>query len=338
MKNQINVNITPKSVILVLATLLVIYFLSSVLGLVFLFILSYILASALRPLTKWFNKIGLPLSLSSVLVIIMFLTVFIVTVGALMPIIIEQTRSIYDNRLEILESLEYAILALPPALADGITRYIESLPRIMSDYLVSPRLLTSVLGILAGLGGLVLFFIITVYILIDQSTPANLIKKYWPKSSRDLALDSFKSFEIKISQWVRGQIILSVSVGLLSYIGLKILGVPYAELLAVIAAITELIPYIGPWIGGIIAGAVALTVSPILAIYVGILYVVVQQFESAVLVPRVMKKAVDLSPVATLFIVTAGLSLFGIWGAIISIPLAAGAKAAIDTYLRRVNG
>lgn len=338
MKDQLNVNITPKSVFLVLLTLILVYFLSNILGLVFLFVLAYILASALRPITKWFQKIGIPLSLSSVLVILIFLSIFIITVGSLIPIVVEQTRSVYNNRADIIDSLEYAVQALPPALSDGATKYMSELPSIFSEYLVSPRLLSNILGVLAGLGGLILFFVVTVYILIDQSSPINLIKKYWPKKSRDIALDSFKAFEIKISQWVRGQIILSLSVGILSYIGLKLLGVPYAELLAVIAAITELIPYIGPWIGGILAGTVALTVSPMLAIYVGILYIAVQQLESAILVPRVMKRAVDLSPVSILFIVTAGLALFGIWGAIITIPIAAGTKAAIDAYFRRLNG
>lgn len=338
MKNQINVNITPKSVALVLLTLIAIYFVSSVIGLVFLFILAYILATALNPITKWLHKIGIPLALSSLLVILIFLTTFVVTVGSIVPIIADQTRSLYENRAEIVENLEYAVGALPPSISEGVATYMHDLPTIIGDYLVSPRLLNNIVGVLAGFGGLILFFVVTVYILIDQSTPASLIKKYWPKANRDIALDSFKAFDIKISQWIRGQIILSLSVGIMSYIGLKALGVPYAELLAVIAAITELIPYIGPWIGGLLAGTVALTVSPLLAVYVGILYVGIQQLESAILVPRVMKKAVDLSPVAILFIVTAGLALFGIWGAIITIPIAAGTKAAIDAYLRRVNG
>jgi predicted PurR-regulated permease PerM len=72
-KNQINVNITPKSVALVLLTLIAIYFVSSVIGLVFLFILAYILATALNPMTRWFHKIGIPLTLSSLFVILIFL-------------------------------------------------------------------------------------------------------------------------------------------------------------------------------------------------------------------------------------------------------------------------
>lgn len=338
MKNQLNVNITPKSVVLVLVILLMIYFSIQASGIIFLFILAYILASALRPIVRWLVKKKIPAGLASMIVVSLFILIFISTLGMLVPVVGEQVKGIYDNKTEIVNSLEYIIDGFPPTLSESIYSYSHSLPDKIKEYVVGPQIIDNIVGLVVGLSGLIIFIVVTAYILIDKSTPSNLIKKYWPKESRDLALDSFKAFDLKISQWVRGQMILSVAVGLLSYIGFKVLGLPYAELLAVIAAVTELIPYVGPWIGGLIAVVVALTVSPILGFWTGILAFGIQQFESAVLVPRVMKKAVDLSPVTILFIIAIGLSLFGVWGAIISIPLVAGFKAAIDVYLRRING
>lgn len=337
MSNQINVSITFKSIILVLLTLLAVYFIGDVLGLVFLFFLAYILASALRPLINWLNKIGIPFIVSSVLVIFSLIFFFIVAIGSLVPLLAEQARSLYEKRTEIISSIESLADSLPPAFSEGISAYIHTLPAVFTNYLVSPGILQNILGILTGIGGILLFLIVTIYILIDRSTPLNLIKKYWPKDTKGVALEAFRAFELKISHWVRGQVILSLLVGILSYIGLKILGVQYAELLAVFTAIMGLVPYIGPWISGALAVIIALITSPLLAVYVIILYVVVQQLESAVLVPRIMKRAVDLSPVSILFIITAGMTTFGIMGAIIMIPLAAGIKAATEIYIKRAD-
>ena len=121
---------------------------------------------------------------------------------------------------------------------------------------------------------------------------------------------------------MRGQLILSLLIGTTTFIGLTLLGVEYALPLAIIAGLLEVVPVIGPIISGIPAVLVALTVSPLLAVLVGGLYLAIQQVESHVIVPQVMKRAVGLNPLLVILAVSVGTRLLGISGALLAVPIA----------------
>ena len=127
----------------------------------------------------------------------------------------------------------------------------------------------------------------------------------------------------KVSAWLRAQFVLAGVMGVFAAIGLGLMGVPYFYVIAVVAAIGETIPIVGPVVGGITAVAVAITVSPKLAMMVGIYFLVLHQLEANVLVPKIMEKRVGVSPVAVLVALLIGGALWGLVGAILAIPTAA---------------
>ena len=137
-----------------------------------------------------------------------------------------------------------------------------------------------------------------------------------------------------MGMWLRGQLFLSFIVGLLVYIGLLILGVKYALVLALIAAILEIIPFIGPTIAAIPAILVGLTDSWIKALVVVILYFVVQQLENHIIVPKVMQKAVGLNPIVVIIVIMVGAKLGGIVGALIAVPVAAAIGVFVGDIMR----
>jgi len=116
---------------------------------------------------------------------------------------------------------------------------------------------------------------------------------------------------------------------LIVYIGLTIIGIPYALVLAIIAGILEIVPTVGPIIAGAIAALVALTISPLAALLVIILFLAVQMLENTFIVPKVMQKAIGVSPVVIILAIIAGAKLLGVVGAIISIPIAASISVLI---------
>jgi predicted PurR-regulated permease PerM len=118
--------------------------------------------------------------------------------------------------------------------------------------------------------------------------------------------------------------------GTYAAIGLGLMGVPYFYVIALIAAIGETIPIVGPVIGGVTAVAVALTVSPKLALIVGIYFLVLHQLEANVLVPKIMERSVGVSPVAVLVALLVGGALMGLPGAILAIPTAALLSVIIE--------
>jgi len=127
--------------------------------------------------------------------------------------------------------------------------------------------------------------------------------------------------EAGLGAWVRGEIILMIIVGMLSFVGLTLLQVPYALSLAVWAGLLEIVPIIGPILSAVPAVLVALLVSPVLAVAVVALYFIVQQLENHLIVPNVMRRAVGVNPLITILTLMVGAKLAGISGAVLSVPL-----------------
>jgi predicted PurR-regulated permease PerM len=133
----------------------------------------------------------------------------------------------------------------------------------------------------------------------------------------------------KIGRWLRGQLLLSLIIFLMTYAGLTILGVRYALVLALFAGVTELIPYIGPFIGLVPALFIALTQSPIVALGVLVLYIIIQQLENYVIVPKVMQRAVGLNPIVIIVAMLVGAKMAGILGIILAVPVATALSVAV---------
>jgi predicted PurR-regulated permease PerM len=138
--------------------------------------------------------------------------------------------------------------------------------------------------------------------------------------------------EQTLGAYVRGQVILMAIIGIISFLGLWALSIPYALALGAIAGLMEVIPVLGPILGAIPAIMVAFTISPALALIVALFYLVVQQLEGNVLVPKVMQDNVGLNPLLVILTLTAGAALYGIVGAIVAIPLA----GALQVFVKRL--
>jgi predicted PurR-regulated permease PerM len=140
---------------------------------------------------------------------------------------------------------------------------------------------------------------------------------------------------MKVSAWLGGQLILSLIIGLTSAIGLWIMGVPYFYVLALISAIGEMIPMVGPILAAIPAILVAVTVSPGLALGVAVFFIVQQQLDNTVLVPKIMGRQVGLSAVNVIIALGIGSQLLGVVGAILSVPTAAIVQVLFEELVAR---
>jgi len=125
---------------------------------------------------------------------------------------------------------------------------------------------------------------------------------------------------------------LGLIIAVIDYIGLLAIQVPYALVLALLSGLLEFIPVVGPFTAGAIAVVVALTVSPLHALLVVILYLIVQQLENGLIVPKIMQKAVGLSPVVIIVAVLIGVKLLGLFGALLAVPIAAVISVFISEW------
>ena len=157
-----------------------------------------------------------------------------------------------------------------------------------------------------------------------------------PVEYEDYSVDLWKRAQKKIGLWMQGQILLSVIVAILVYLGLLIIGIPYALLLSVFTAIAEIIPIFGSLIAGTAAAVVAFSDGGIpLALIVAGLFIVVNQFESNLIYPLIVKKIVGIPPLLVIVALIAGYTLAGFLGVLLSVPVAAVILELITDFDKR---
>lgn len=194
------------------------------------------------------------------------------------------------------------------------------------------------LGLISGVGGvafgLVATFVIGFYYLMEKQLFRNLVLDLFAGQNRERVEGLWDEVESKVGDWLRGQLLLMLIIGFSAGVGYVILDLRFWLLLAVFAGITEIVPIIGPWIGGIPAVAVALVDSWEKALIVAIFLAGLQLVENTVLVPRVMKGAIGLSPLAVFIAVLAGGQFAGPLGALLALPIAAAVQVIVQDEIR----
>ena len=198
------------------------------------------------------------------------------------------------------------------------------------------------LGLITGVGGGIFgalaLLAITFYYLMEKALLRRLVLLEVRPESRARVNRIWDDVEAKVGGWLRGQLTLCLIIGLTATIGYGIMDVRFWPLLGLWAGITEIIPILGPWLGGIPAVIIALTQSWQKALIVTGFIVLLQLLENTVLVPRVMKGAVGLSPLTVFVAILAGTELMGIVGAVLAIPIAALIQVIVTDYLNARRG
>ena len=183
--------------------------------------------------------------------------------------------------------------------------------------------LGAVAGVVGGLVGLLTILILTFYILVDADDLRDTMLRLFAPRERARVAAASRDITVKVSAWLGGQLLLGGIIGATSAIGLWLLGIPFFYVLALISGIGELIPVVGPILAAIPAVAVAATVSLNKVLLVVVFFIIQQQFENHVLVPKVMERQVGVSAVTVIVALLIGGKLLGIIGAILAVPSAA---------------
>lgn len=191
----------------------------------------------------------------------------------------------------------------------------------------------AVAGVVGGIFGLITILILTFYILIEADSLRNTMLRLFPARDRARVAAASRDITVKVSAWLAGQLLLGGIIGATSAVGLWLLGIPFFYVLALISGIGEMIPVIGPILSAVPAVAVAATVSLKKALLVIIFFIVQQQFENHVLVPKVMQRQVGVSPVTVIVALLVGGKLLGILGAVLAVPTAAILQVVLSEFL-----
>jgi predicted PurR-regulated permease PerM len=256
-------------------------------------------------------------------------TIYITIVGALIlvalmvvPPLVTQARDLWARLPEFFDDFQrflmrYRIVQRPITLQEAVSNAPPGSTGAVTT------VLGALLSVIGGVFGLITIVILSFYLLIEAESIFQYVIRFFPRVRGARFSVAARASVLKVSAWLRAQLVLAGVMGVCAGIGLGILGEPYFYVVALIAAVGETIPIVGPIIGGITAVAVAVTTSRQLAVEVGVLFLVLHQLEANVLVPKVMERQVGVSPVAVLIALLVGAELWGLLGAILAIPTAA---------------
>ncbi len=191
----------------------------------------------------------------------------------------------------------------------------------------------AVTSVLSALLALLTILILTFYLLVESDALFAGFVRLFPRPDRPRVHDAALKISTKVSAWLSGQLILGGTIGLSAAIGLYLLDVPYFYVLALLAAFGELVPVVGPIFSAVPAVLVALSVSPQTALFTSIFFLLQQQVENHLLVPKVMERQVGVSAVFVIVALLVGGSVLGIIGAVLAIPSAAILQVVISELL-----
>jgi predicted PurR-regulated permease PerM len=251
--------------------------------------------------------------------------------------LVEQSRQFWKELPNLLDQIQGRLMSW------GLISPGTSLKELIQQAPGSADAVTMVIGTLwgfvGGLFGLITVLLLTFYLLVESQGILDFVLRLVPHQRRQKISEVAAMVTTKVSAWLGGQLLLGFIIGATTAIGLALMGVPYFYLLALIAGVGEMIPIVGPIVSAIPAIAVAFTVSPGLALGVTIFFLVQQQLENAVLVPRIVGQSVGLGAVTVITSLIVGGELLGVVGALLAVPTAAIVKILIEQlYLVETPG
>lgn len=321
-KDSVTIHISTASIVKVLAVFLFLGFLYLVWDVVVIVFIALLFAASLGPALDWLEKKKIPRAAGILLIYSTALLLLSLVVVLLVPAITEQIYQLartfpayYEKFLRIIGDLQ-----LKTDFSQTLQQNLESVGQTLSSYTGS--VINTITGIFGGILAFMMVLVLTFYFSVSKNGLRHFIYSVTPEKHQKYAINLFERIQDKLGLWLRGQLLLSAIIFTVTWIGLLILDVRYALVLAIIAGLTELVPYIGPVIGAVPAVFLAFLQSPVKALLVIALYVVIQQLENNVIVPKVMQRAVGLNPVVVIIVLLLGAKLAGILGALLAIPLA----------------
>ncbi len=187
----------------------------------------------------------------------------------------------------------------------------------------SQNIVANLVGMLGQFIGLVVIPVIVYFMLREQDSLFDGVNKLLPQTLKEPVKDIFKQTDVVLKYYVQNQFIICILIGLVTWILLSLYAVPFALILSIIAAVTEIIPVIGPLIGGIPAVVIAATVSPMTALYVIIIYGAVQFITGYILAPKIMGDKLGIHPLTIILGVLILGNIIGVWGIFFAAPIIA---------------
>ena len=306
MNNKIEISF--KTLLWAVVIVLAAWLLFQIRDILYLLFIAFLLMTAIQPLVVILERIKIPRIVAILIIYAVIFGLFGWVLASSIPSIIVQTTRLTQE----LPGVATKVLPYWQADFNAISQQIAPIGENVIK--VTVDIFTNIITTLV-----VLFF--TFYFLLERRYTKQIITNMFGETIAERTVEILKAIELRIGEWVRVQLILMLIVGICVYIGLLILRIDFALPLSLVAALFVIVPNIGPLISAIPAVLIGFATSPLLALSVIALYIIVYLLEGNIIVPIVMKHSVGLSPLVTIVALMVGGKLAGIMGVVLSVPV-----------------
>ncbi|MEK4485591.1 AI-2E family transporter [Psychrobacillus sp. FSL H8-0484] len=307
-------------------------FLGNVILPIILAVIAYYL---LRPLLRLLERIKIPRIWGILIIFLALIGLVTLLVFLVFPFLKAQSLKLVEelpgNLMVLLDKLDGFLRTsffrdFYLQIESDVNSILKELPTEIGQFLQSTLtgLATGISSIVGVLTGFVLAIVtvpfIVFYLLKDGEKLPNYVMKLFPPRMREDLRSVFTNIDRQISSYIQGQILVSMCIGFMIFIGFSIIGMDYAMLLGVIAMVTSVVPYLGPVIAITPALIIALVSSPFMLIKLAIVWTVVQLVEGKFISPQIMGRSLHVHPITIIFVLITAGALFGVPGVILGIP------------------
>ncbi|MFA5935415.1 MAG: AI-2E family transporter [Patescibacteria group bacterium] len=332
-----SVTIKTSTVLKVFALLASLWFMWLIRDILGLLAAAVFLAAVVHPVARWGEKYKIPKGVTVILVYVAMFAVFGLSFALIIPTLLQQVNSLSQtigSSITILSSAVQNVRDFTDqyGLSGNLNASVETIETQLSQ--TASSFVAAIGDLFGGFARIVIVLAMAFYMVVQDREAIRLFRNLVPDPYQEKIVGVLLQVEVKISKWLSSQLILSLAIGFLYYIGLLVLGIDSALALAMFAGFTEFIPYLGPILGGIPIIIVAFGDSPVKALLALILVVIIQQLENHIIVPKLMQKALGLNPLASIIAVLIGAKLFGVVGALVAIPVATAISVVLSELYR----
>ncbi len=332
--NENTIHISSGSIFRVILIVLGFAFLYFIRDIALVVILAIIIASAIEPGTQWFLRRRVPRILG---VLLIYSTAVIILVGVfyfiLLPLLNQSATFLstlpgYLGELQVWNPLQDSkFLSSSSSVVEGFSKNfsLAEIVNQINDYVsgLSNGFFSTASRVFGGILSFFLVVVLSFYLSVEKDGVGDFLRIVTPAKNEEYILDLWRRSQHKIGLWMQGQIVLAIVVAVLVFLGLTLLQVENALLLAVLAGMFEIIPLFGPILAAIPAVTLALITNGMSSALLVIgLYIIIQQFENQLIYPLVVRKIVGVPPLVSILALIIGGQLAGFVGLLISVPLA----------------
>lgn len=332
MSNGVNelrtIEISTATILKIFAVIVALAFLYAVREIVIILLFAVIIASGVNAPVAWFQRRGLPRTVGVLIVYLAFFAFLGTVIYFAIPPLVSEVR-------DFAQAFPAYLRELLGSFTDFTGKTLEDSLKLLGDRLggAAQGVFATTSRVVGGVASAIIIFVLSIYLSVRERGIEEFLRLVTPQRHEEYVIDLWGRAQGKMGRWLQGQLLLGLIVGLLTYVGLLFLGLPYRLTLSVLMGILELVPIVGPILGAIPAIIVAFFISPFLALATAALYTFIQQLENHLLVPLVTKKIVGLNPVIVILALLVGAKLGGITGMILAVPV----TAALAEYFEDVT-